>query len=175
MDSGRLAAGLVTLIACASIARPASAQEPTALSIATMTRRSIERAAQARDGPGAPAQVELDWTRVIGLKPRTEIRITLASLERTTRRFVSADASSVTVGSGRAVERIARADIAEIATRDPKAGVALAVAGLSCFVIGAAIRNPEAGPTPLVFVGWPLVIAGAVAHHKAWKFVYRRP
>jgi hypothetical protein len=77
--------------------------------------------------------------------------------------------------------RVDRPTVVEITaegkTSQARTGIGLVVAGLASCLLGAAIKGPEAGPTPFAFVGWALMAAGGGMQHAERPregLIYRR-
>jgi hypothetical protein len=65
----------------------------------------------------AQSATQDDWSRVMALKPGTAIRLSVGDSLPVERVFVDARESELTVRNGNAVQRVARADVAEIGVR----------------------------------------------------------
>ena len=78
--------------------------------------------------------------------------------------------------------RVDRNKVIEITAESPtdrgkkKTGMALIVAGFASMLVGAAFKNPEAGPGVGWYIGVPLVVAGIAVRHESGPhgLIYRR-
>jgi hypothetical protein len=139
-------------------------------------------------GPWCTAQgaTSQSWSDVLAL--RASQRITIAVDGRSSFDAVvqGADDSSVTViayGGTGAPERLPRAAIQRITTLTPnpqrkRAGWFVA-AGLGALTIGAALKNPEGGPSAGFWIGLPLLGIGTFGWNQANQHpvvvtIYRR-
>jgi len=78
------------------------------------------------------------------------------------------------------LDRKAVIEIVADSETDPakkRKGMAFIVAGFASMAVGAAFKNPEAGPGVGWFIGVPLVVVGIVVRHESGPrgLIYRRP
>ena len=126
------------------------------------------------------------WANVFALHRNQKIVLSTDRQPTFDALFQESDDASITVikyrGNGNP-ERIPRAIVQEILTNAPnplrKRGAALAAVGIAAMIIGAAAKDPEAGPSAGFVIGLPLALIGGATYDHANKrpivvTIYRR-